>query len=120
MALDGTPGSGMRGLLDRQKAAHLRDGIPSAAKRIEWLDKSIDLLATHGDALNDAMCSDFGHRSKDQSNLTDIAGSIGAILTTGDTRKAIGMRRVSPAASVCCLKQKHSSLLKWAADCLGA
>ena len=31
MALDGTPGSGMRGLLDRQKAAHLRDGIPSAA-----------------------------------------------------------------------------------------
>ena len=79
MALDGTPGSGMRGLLDRQKAAHLRAGIPSAAKRIEWLDKSIDLLATHGDALNDAMCSDFGHRSKDQSNLTDIAGSIGAL-----------------------------------------
>ena len=79
MALDGTPGSGMRGLLDRQKAAHLRDGITSAAKRIEWLDKSIDLLATHGDALNDAMCSDFGHRSKDQSNLTDIAGSIGAL-----------------------------------------
>jgi len=79
MALDGTPGSGMRGLLDRQKAAHLRDGIPSAAKRIEWLDKSIDLLATHGAALNDAMCADFGHRSKDQSNLTDIAGSIGAL-----------------------------------------
>ena len=25
------------------------------------------------------MCSDFGHRSKDQSNLTDIAGSIGAL-----------------------------------------
>ena len=25
------------------------------------------------------MCADFGHRSKDQSNLTDIAGSIGAL-----------------------------------------
>ncbi len=79
MALDGTPGSGMRALLDKQKAAHLRDGIPSIAKRTEWLDKSIDLLATHGSALNDAMCADFGHRSKDQSNLTDIAGSIGAL-----------------------------------------
>lgn len=79
MALDGTTDSGMRALLDRQKAAHLRDGIPSAAKRIEWLDKSIDLLVTHGAALNDAMCADFGHRSKDQSNLTDIAGSIGAL-----------------------------------------
>lgn len=79
MALDGTPGSGMRALLDKQKDAHLRDGIPSAAKRIEWIDKSIDLLVTHGDALNDAMCQDFGHRSKDQSAFTDIASSIGAL-----------------------------------------
>ncbi len=79
MALDGTPGTGMRALLDRQKAAHLRDGIPSAAKRTEWIDKAIDLLVTHGDALSDAMCADFGHRSKDQSALTDIAGSIGAL-----------------------------------------
>ncbi len=79
MALDGTPGTGMNALLAKQKAAHLRDGIPTVQKRIEWLDKSIDLLATHGDALNDAMAADFGHRSKDQSNLTDIAGSIGAL-----------------------------------------
>ena len=79
MALDGAPGTGMNALLAKQKAAHLRDGIPSVQKRIEWLDKSIDLLATHGDALNDAMAADFGHRSKDQSNLTDIAGSIGAL-----------------------------------------
>ncbi|ABI75603.1 coniferyl aldehyde dehydrogenase [Hyphomonas neptunium ATCC 15444] len=79
MALDGTPGTGMNALLAKQKAAHLRDGIPPVQKRIEWLDKSIDLLATHGDALNEAMRADFGHRSKDQSNLTDIAGSIGAL-----------------------------------------
>lgn len=79
MALDAAPGTGMNALLAKQKAAHLRDGIPSVQKRIEWLDKSIDLLATHGDALNEAMRVDFGHRSKDQSNLTDIAGSIGAL-----------------------------------------
>ena len=79
MALDGIGDDGMRAILAKQKAAHIRDGAPSAEKRIEWLDKSIDLLATHGDALNNAMAEDFGHRSKDQSNLTDIAGSIGAL-----------------------------------------
>ncbi len=79
MALDGIGDDGMRAILAQQKAAHIRDGAPSAEKRIEWLDKSIDLLVTHGDALNDAMAADFGHRSRDQSNLTDIAGSIGAL-----------------------------------------
>ncbi len=79
MALDAASSTGMSGILARQKAAHLRDGIPSAAKRIEWLDKSIDLLITYGDAFNDAMCQDFGHRSKDQSAFTDIASSIGAL-----------------------------------------
>ena len=79
MALDAAPATGMNALLAKQKAAHLRDGIPSVQKRIEWLDKSIDLLATHGAALAEAMRADFGHRSVDQSNLTDIAGSIGAL-----------------------------------------
>ena len=69
----------MAGVLAKQKAAIIRDGIPSLAKRTEWIDKSIDLLATHGEALSRAMADDFGHRSIDQSNLTDIAGSIGAL-----------------------------------------
>ncbi len=79
MALDGTGADAMQAVLAKQKAACLRDGLPTAQQRTEWLDKSIDLLATHGDALNDAMAADFGHRSKDQSALTDIAGSIGAL-----------------------------------------
>lgn len=79
MALDNIPNSEMGSILAKQKAAHIRDGIPSAEKRIEWLDKSIDLLVTHGDELSEAMCEDFGHRSIDQSKLTDIAGSIGAL-----------------------------------------
>ncbi len=79
MALEGgTPGD-MGSILAKQKAAHLRDGIPSLEKRIDWLDRSIDLLVTHGNALNEAMREDFGHRSMDQSNFTDIAGSIGAL-----------------------------------------
>ena len=79
MALDGLSSDGMGAILAKQKAANIRDGIPSAAQREAWIDKSIDLLVTHGDALSKAMAEDFGHRSIDQSNLTDIAGSIGAL-----------------------------------------
>ena len=66
MALDGLPDSGMGAVLAKQKAANLRDGIPSAETRIEWIDKTIDLLVKYGDQFNDAMAEDFGHRSKDQ------------------------------------------------------
>jgi coniferyl-aldehyde dehydrogenase len=66
----------MNAILTRQKEAHLRDGMPSAVKRIEWLEKSIDLIHSHANELNDAMSADFGHRSSDQSNLTDISQSI--------------------------------------------
>ncbi|WOR16086.1 coniferyl aldehyde dehydrogenase [Hyphomonas sp. FCG-A18] len=79
MALDVMTSDGMGEILAKQKAANIRDGIPSAEQRIAWIDKSIDLLVTHGDALSQAMAEDFGHRSIDQSNLTDIAGSIGAL-----------------------------------------
>ena len=79
MALDGFDEGALDQALAKQKAAHLRDGSPSAAKRIEWIDRSIDLLVTHGDALCQAMAHDFGHRSADQSRFSDIAGSIGSL-----------------------------------------
>lgn len=79
MALDGLSADGIGAILAKQKAAHIRDGMPSAEQREAWIDKSIDLLVTHGDALSKTMAEDFGHRSVDQSNLTDIAGSIGAL-----------------------------------------
>jgi len=68
----------MQPILEKQKSAIIRDGIPSLEKRIEWLDRSIDLLCTNGDALCNAMSADFGHRSLDQSRYTDISGSIDA------------------------------------------
>jgi coniferyl-aldehyde dehydrogenase len=79
MALDGIGASELDRILETQKAAHLREGTPSAEKRVEWIDKSIDLLVTHGAALARAMAEDFGHRSIDQSNLTDIAGTIASL-----------------------------------------
>lgn len=72
-------GTHMEAMLARQKAASVRDGMPPVEKRVEWLEKSIDMLCTHGDALCDAMSVDFGHRSKDQSNFSDIGSSIDAL-----------------------------------------
>jgi len=68
--------SDLNNLLMRQKQACLAQGVPSAEQRTEWLDRSIDLLCTHGDALCDAMSADFGHRSRNQSEFSDIAASI--------------------------------------------
>ena len=66
----------MKKLLEIQKAACIRDGLPSAEIRIERLDKAIALLCEHGDALCEAMSADFGHRSIDQSRFSDISGSL--------------------------------------------
>jgi coniferyl-aldehyde dehydrogenase len=73
------PVADMRRVLDVQKKAHLRDGAPSAEKRIEWLDRSIALLVGHKDAIADALREDFGHRSVESSLFTDVSGSIGPL-----------------------------------------
>ena len=66
----------MRTILERQKKAHVEQGPPSAEKRIEWMDRAIGLLVDHKNEIMDALASDFGHRSKDQTLLTDVFGSI--------------------------------------------
>lgn len=69
----------MQAILDRQKSAYIAEGAVSAETRIDRLDRAIDILKTHGSKLSDAMAADFGHRSVDQSKLTDIDGSIGPL-----------------------------------------
>jgi coniferyl-aldehyde dehydrogenase len=73
------PAAEMRRILDKQRQAHIRDGAPSAEKRIEWIDRSIALLVGHKDAIADALREDFGHRSVEASLFTDVAGSIGPL-----------------------------------------
>ncbi|MBV9540761.1 MAG: coniferyl aldehyde dehydrogenase, partial [Alphaproteobacteria bacterium] len=75
----GDRASEMKRVLEKQKAAHLRDGAPSAEKRIEWIDRAINLLVGHKDAIADALREDFGHRSVESSLFTDVSGSIGPL-----------------------------------------
>ncbi len=69
----------MAGLLKTQKAAQLRDGPPGVAERADRLDRAIGALVKHRRAINDAVAADFGHRSKDTTDVADIAVSISAL-----------------------------------------
>src|SRR5271156_3654952 len=69
----------MQALLARQKAAHLRDGAPSAEKRIERLDRCIGLLVDHRKAIEDALNQDFGARPAEVTAFADVASSIGPL-----------------------------------------
>lgn len=90
-------GADMDSVLARQKAACLTEGPPSAEQRIARLDKSIELLRKHGDALCDAMSADFGHRSRNQSMFSDIAASIDSLKYA--RRNLRGWMRPSPRAA---------------------
>jgi coniferyl-aldehyde dehydrogenase len=69
----------MQAVLDRQKKAYIAEGEVTVATRIDRLDRSINLLKKNGTKLAEAMAADFGHRSLDQSKMTDIDGAIGPL-----------------------------------------
>src|SRR5688572_11233590 len=52
-------------------------------------------------------------------NVYDSAMVFTSLGSFGSTTNTTGMRRVSPAASVCCVKQKHSTFLKYSAAFCG-
>jgi coniferyl-aldehyde dehydrogenase len=69
----------MNALLEAQKAAQLRDGAPSAERRIDQLDRCIGLLIDFRDEIEAALNTDFGARSKEATAFTDVASSIGTL-----------------------------------------
>ncbi|HEX7761322.1 MAG TPA: coniferyl aldehyde dehydrogenase [Caulobacteraceae bacterium] len=69
----------MQQILERQKAAHLRDGAPSAALRIDRINRCIGLLVDYQSQIEDALNADFGARSREATAFTDVASSIGTL-----------------------------------------
>ena len=93
-------GAEMRAVLERQRRAHLKDGTLSAEKRIEWLDRAINLIVANKDAIADALREDFGHRSVHATLLTDVSGSIAPLKFAKENLKRWmrpEKRKVSPA-----------------------
>jgi coniferyl-aldehyde dehydrogenase len=69
----------MDAMLQAQRAAFMAELPVSAAVRKDRLQRCINMLVDHGDALCDALSDDFGHRSREQSMITDITGTITAL-----------------------------------------
>ena len=66
-------------LLARQKAAQLRDGAPTAALRVDRLNRCIGLLIDHRAEIEIAIAADFGARSREATAFADVAASIGPL-----------------------------------------
>lgn len=65
----------MQSVLERQRSAFLAEGYVTAQTRIDRLDRAIALLGKYDQQICDALIADFGHRSVEQSRLTDVNGS---------------------------------------------
>jgi coniferyl-aldehyde dehydrogenase len=69
----------MNRILAVQKAAQLRDGIPSAEVRMNRIERCIGLLVDHAEQIADALAQDFSSRSREASLLADVASSLGPL-----------------------------------------
>lgn len=69
----------LRATLVAMKQDHLRDGPASLELRLDRLNRAIALLLENRDAIADAISADFGNRSREQTLLSDIGGSVASL-----------------------------------------
>jgi len=69
----------MGAVLAKQKAAFTAAMPEGHAIRRDRIDRAIALLIDHKDAFAKAVSADFGHRSTEQTLMTDIMPSVGAL-----------------------------------------
>ncbi len=64
--------AGVRRAFDIQRAAFARDMLPVKAVRIDRLDRLLRLTERHQREIIDAISADFGHRSRQETDLAEI------------------------------------------------
>ncbi|MBN8813078.1 MULTISPECIES: coniferyl aldehyde dehydrogenase [Sphingomonas] len=69
----------MRDLLDAQRTAFMAELPVSLDARRDRLRRAVAMISDNAGQLCDALSEDFGHRSRDQSMITDIAASVGPL-----------------------------------------
>lgn len=69
----------MNALLAAQRSAFMAELPVTLSARKDRLRRAAAMIRDNAARFCDALSEDFGHRSRDQSMLTDIAGSIGPI-----------------------------------------
>ena len=73
------PGTEAQRILDLQRAAVLRDGVPDLAARLAALDKLQAQIKKHRRAFAEAISSDFGNRSAAESDLAEVMTALNGI-----------------------------------------
>ena len=69
----------MRDILDRQRRAFM-DALPvGLAVRKDRLARAVAMISDNAGRFCDALSEDFGHRSREQSMITDIAASVASL-----------------------------------------
>ncbi|MGL6043668.1 MAG: aldehyde dehydrogenase family protein, partial [Sandaracinobacteroides sp.] len=66
----------MQVLLEKQRAAFTAELPVSASARKDRLSRALKLLLEHQDGFVKALSDDFGHRSTEMSQVTDIMASV--------------------------------------------
>ena len=66
-------------LLELQRAAHLREGPPSARVRIERLERLNEMVRKRADAFAEAISADFGNRSRFETTLLETSVLLSSI-----------------------------------------
>lgn len=86
--MDETTRDAMMAILERQKAAFVAARPETLATRHDRLERCARILLDHGDALAKAMSADFGHRSHQQSMMTDVMPALSLVRYSQKRMKA--------------------------------
>jgi acyl-CoA reductase-like NAD-dependent aldehyde dehydrogenase len=72
-----TPGiANLKSAFHAQRAAFLRDGTPTAAVRIDRINRAISVLVANRKAICEVISADFSSRAHEQSMLLDVYTAI--------------------------------------------
>lgn len=77
----------LEALVARQKAARIAEGPVSLAVRKDRIQRAINMLVKHRDALCEAVNADFGNRPRVVTMMFDLMGSLASLK---HARKEVG------------------------------
>ncbi len=63
-------------ILQQQRKAQLLSGPPPAETRIDRMDRLLALIRGNAKSLADAVADDYGHRSREETMIADVAASV--------------------------------------------
>jgi coniferyl-aldehyde dehydrogenase len=69
----------VRAIFDEQRLASRHQAAPTSSQRLQSLDKLRDLVQSHGAAIAQAICEDYGARSVAETELLEIVPTLNAI-----------------------------------------